>query len=202
MNVHITSVVPGLEAATRIAAAGFVQPMTDTLREDVDHHLAEGCLVQTFALGDRVLGFAIYRLFEFGMSRLLYLAGIILDPEIQAQGLAARAIRLAALELGATHFALRTQSPRMWFVGTKLADGDWGPHPERAITPELLALGEELSRAIGCNGIFPHLRGVYGGPLYGEKPTYHRASLQAWWDEQCTFLRGDAVLCIGTLTNL
>ena len=202
MNVHIASVVPGLEAATRVAAAGFVQPMTDALREDVDHHLAEGCLVQTFALDVRVLGFAIYRLFEFGANRLLYLAGIILDPEIQGQGLAARAIRLAALELEATHLALRTQSPRMWLVGARLAEGDWGTHPDRTIAPKLIALGEEISKAIDCSGVFPHLRGVYGGPLYGEKPTHHDAPLQAWWDEQCTFLAGDAVLCIGTLTNL
>lgn len=201
MKVHIASVVPSLDAATQVAAAGFVQPLTDALRQDVDHHLMEGCLVQTFTLDDRVVGFAIYRLCEFAEAKVLYLAGIILDPEVQGQGLAARAIRLAATELRATHLALRTQSPRMWLVGARLAEGDWGPHPERSLDPRLQDLGTQLSHVIGCAGTFPQLRGVYGGPLYGEKPT-HQSSLQVWWDEQCNFLAGDAVLCIGTLTAL
>lgn len=203
-TIRITSVVPSIEAATQIAAAGFVQPLTPALRGDVERHLKKGCLVQSFCEGEAVVGFAIYQLFVLPAGeRLLYLAGIILDPKVQGQGLAARSIRAAADELGATHLGLRTQSPRMWLVGARLAEGDWGPHPDRAMSPEILALGHALAEAINCNGAFPHIRGIYGGPLYGEKPLYEKSPhLQCWWDDQCSFHAGDAVLCVGTLPTL
>lgn len=203
MNIRITPMVPSVEAATQVAAAGFVQPLTPALREDVDQHLAEGCLIQSFTdETQRVRGFAIYRLFEIAEARLLYLAGIILDPEIQGRRLAAEAVRLAAKELRASHLGLRTQSLRMWQAGERLTEGRWAPHPTRTPSSEEERLGIELSERIHGQGRFPQLPGFYGAPLYGAKPSYHDAVLQAWWDELCVFDAGDAIICIGTLPNL
>lgn len=199
MDIQITSVVPGLDAATRVAAAGFVQPLTPTLRTDVEQHLAEGALVQSFLESGAVVGFAIYRLFEIGAARVLYLAGIILDPKIQGRHLAAQSITLAAAELRATHLGLRTQSLRMWFVGERLTEGRWGPHPRRSFSTEEQALGAELSERTHGGGRFPHLPGFYGNPLYGAKPIYRDPTAQAWWDSICDFEAGDGIICIGTL---
>ncbi len=213
MHIQINALVPELEAATRIAAAGFVQPLSETLRADVAQHLMEGCLVQSFTNEEEVvLGFAIYRLFEFVPdTRLLYLAGIILDPAIQGQHLAERSICQAAKELRATHLGLRTQSLRMWVVGDRLTKSAWEPnlvdwdeqfHVQTHFpNPELMALGQKLAEALGCSS-FPYVPGFYGASLYGEKPTYKHRTLQSWWDARCTFERGDAVLCVGSLRNL
>lgn len=201
MHVHIASVTPGLDEATRVASAGFVQPLTSALRDDVERHLEEGALVQSFTLEDVVVGFAIYRLFEIGTVRLLYLAGIILDPRIQGQHLAARAIGLAAAELGATHLGLRTQSLRMWLVGERLTCVTWAPHPSRELSDEDARLGAALSERIHGAGRFPQLAGFYGAPLYGEKPVYRDPLIQSWWDSICNFDAGDAVICLGTLPS-
>lgn len=213
MHIQINALVPELEAATRIAAAGFVQPLSETLRADVAQHLMEGCLVQSFTNEEEVvLGFAIYRLFEFVPdTRLLYLAGIILDPAIQGQHLAERSICQAAKELRATHLGLRTQSLRMWVVGDRLTKSAWEPnlvdwaeqfHVQTHFPkPELMSLGQKLAEVLGCSS-FPYLPGFYGAPLYGTKPTYKHRTLQTWWDTWCEFERGDAVLCVGSLRDL
>ena len=201
MNLQITNMVPGLDAATRVAAAGFIQPLTPALRMDVEQHLAEGALVQSVLADGVVVGFAIYRLFEIATARVLYLAGIILDPKIQGRHLAAQSITLAAAELHATHLGLRTQSLRMWFVGERLTEGRWGPHPHRTFSAEEQVLGTELSERIHGGGRFPFLPGFYGTSLYGAKPIHRDTITQAWWDSICDFEAGDGVVCLGRLPS-
>lgn len=193
--MRISRVLPGVSAATEIAAAGFVQPYSVALLDDVGNHLHDGQLVYSLTEGGTLLGFSIFN--QFGAAgEVLYLSGIILLPAAQGQGLAAGVIEHARRETGATYLVLRTQSPRMWSVGNKLCQ-TWFPHPEFTPSVALLAQAHVVSGHIGAQ--FPVTRGHYGGPLYGAKPEHADAALQLWWDSLCDFARGDAVLCIGQM---
>ena len=204
MQISIVQESPSTDIATRIASLGFVQPMSDALRADVNDHLSHGRIV--FSIVDdptgETVGFAIFLSFDWlytglcSIAPTLYLSGIILDPRYQGMGIAAMAVAEAQSITGAKYLALRTQSPRMWSAGAGMTT-DWFPHPSRETPVEMSVRG--LGAAMRTGSSFPVTRGIYGGPLYGEKPFHHDPKLQAWWDSICDFERGDAVFCIGTL---
>ncbi len=195
MSVFFVRAVPSLDRATHIASLGFVQPISPALRDDVDNHLTHGQLVYSIVERDSLatIGFTLFNHLD---SSVLYLSGIILDPNHQGQGIARLAVEHAGRETNATHLALRTQSPRMWSAGEKMTES-WFPHPTNEAPPALRELGERAATATGS--AFPVKEGFYGGPLYGAKQTHHNVSLQTWWDSLCNFERGDAVFCIGKL---
>ena len=183
---------PDLDLATHVTSAGFVQPISHELREDVRTHLLAGRLVYSIRTPTNPLaGYAIFRTHEC----LLYLAGIMLAPEIQAKGVAKLAVERARHDTGLQYLGLRTQSVRMWSAGRKMTK-QWLPQPtEGCHDSTLVSLGESLAKAVNCQ--FPVTPGYYGSPLYGEKPVHKDHRLQNWWDQLCNFERGDAVICIG-----
>jgi GNAT superfamily N-acetyltransferase len=195
MHIFFIRAIPSLDRATYIASLGFCQPVSSALRDDVDNHLAHGQL--TYSIVDRetlaTIGFALFNLLD---DSVLYLSGIILNPEYQGQGIARLAVEHAAREANSKYLALRTQSPRMWSGGEKMTTS-WFPHHTIEDTPFLRELGVRAATATGST--FPVKAGFYGGPLYGAKQTHHDAHLQAWWDSLCNFQRVDAVFCIGKL---
>ncbi|MBT6691759.1 GNAT family N-acetyltransferase [Candidatus Parcubacteria bacterium] len=185
--------IPSTVEATRVAAAAFVRTYSQALYEDVAQHLAEGNVYTIFD-GVNLAGFAIFNMVD---HETLYLAGIILLPDIQGQGIAADVVRMAQEETGAKKLMLRTQSLRMWSVGNKLCH-TWFPQ-------------HNSQEGYYDHGCFPWsgpfytpsedkseiIRAFYDGPLYGQKPTHRNRPLQKWWDSICDFDRGDAVVCYG-----
>ncbi len=186
---------PSTIEAARVAAAAFTKTYSQEVYEDVAQHLAEGSVYTIFD-GVSLAGFAIFNMAD---HETLYLAGIILRPDVQGQGVAAKVIGMAREETGAKKLMLRTQSLRMWSVGNKLCHF-WYPNPKGRLgyydhASWIGALGsppfvsyEDKSKII---------RAFYGGPLYGQKPTHRNRPLQKWWDSICDFDRGDAVVCYG-----
>ncbi len=213
MSLRIVRAAPDLDLATHITSSGFVQPISDALRQDVDVHLKESQIVYSIFKDDVVVGFAIFKkitlpavfpswgfdwgLLEYLDMRVLYLAGIMLHESVQGQGIAEQTILHAKNEMGLSYFALRTQSLRMWIAGNKLTKS-WYPNPKNLvdgsfrIAKDLLA--NQLSMSVDDRFVS---RGFYGAPLYGKKPIHRDAKLQAWWNDLCSFEHGDAVLCVG-----
>jgi len=194
--MFIKKTVPSSSEATKIAALGFVREYSPELQRDVEEHLAHGD-VYTFIQDKQEVGFAIFNMTD---PETLYLAGIILRPEVQGIGLAAQVIGLAQEETRAKKFTLRTQSLRMWMVGNRLCK-TWYPQPYFEAGRRLETLfpqGDSYFYPLDIKGDSKLLRSFYGGPLYGQKPVYHDHNLQKWWDEICDFERGDAVFCCGT----
>ena len=193
-DIVITQERPSLDLAARITASGFAQPLTPELRIDVEQHLAEGQLVYSFQDHGTVHGYALFRT----IGPVLYLGGIMLEPDIQGLGLARQVMQRAQADSGRMYLGLRTQSVRMWLAGER-ATTHWYPNPEQShITQDdLREILPEFAHALGCS--FPCTPGFYGAPLYGEQPRHSDPSLQAWWDELCDFKRGDAILCLGRL---
>lgn len=182
---------PSLEEAASIAAEGFVQPISKSLKDDVQNHLTE--CPTSFTILDiegRAIGFVLFKKF----SEILYISGIILRQNYQGRGLGREAVRSAKLMARAEWFALRTQSPRMWRVGEQLAR-EWFPSPSIRHQPEIQRRAENLASVLGMTGVIAP--GFYGAPLYGVKPTHPNIRIQNWWDSICSFERGDAVLCLG-----
>lgn len=198
VDARIVRCSPHLEDAVRLAAAGFCQPITEALREDVRQHLEEGDMIYAVISDEIVVGYAIFRVWD----DILYLGGVILDPEFQGRWIVRRTIRRAHGDApNAKYLALRTQSLLMWVAGSKLCTkGKWGEVTYAAqlrTSPELDAIGQRVAELTECN--YPVTISQYGGPLYGEKPVYYDANLQAWWDGICNFERGDAVIYVGRL---
>lgn len=195
--MHIVKETPSLKVATKIAASGFCQPISAALEKDVANHLGGGDIVYTILDDDkRAVGFAIFN--EFGQHReILYLAGVILDGEHQGREIVSKTVNRARIDFGrACYLALRTQSLRMWMAGKKICTS-WYPENMGNLTDSLREVGQDVSQKVGSD--FPIGIGVYGGPLYGEKPNHMDPELQEWWDGICDFERGDAVICVGTL---
>ncbi|MEK7584379.1 MAG: hypothetical protein AAB490_03970 [Patescibacteria group bacterium] len=192
--MFITKRTPPLTVATELAAAGFVQSLSEALRQDVENHLNEGQVIYSTIENGNFVGMSIFRTMGAN-DDILYLCGTIFMPEAQQRGFASQVIRLAQSELGSQYLALRTQSPRMWRVGQRLCR-EWYPDPHREIPPLIRGIGKLVGAEIGSE--FPVTAGYYGGPLYGAKPLHQDPKLQAWWDRVCSFERGDAVLCVGS----
>lgn len=191
--MYIHKSTPSTIEAARIAAQAFVKTYSQQIYQDVAEHLAEG-EVYTIFDGTSLAGFAIFKMTD---SETLYLAGIILRPDVQAQGLAAKVIEMARQETGAKKLTLRTQSLRMWSVGRKLCR-EWYPRPDEMRLEEGVCpwFGPYVY-PVDTLGDSKILRGFYNGPLYGQKPVHHNRRLQKWWDGICDFERGDAVFCCG-----
>ncbi len=189
----ITKKVPDLETATRIASSGFVQPISDELRQDVAGHMAGGDVVYGIKEHGQFVGFVIFNIWD----GILYLSGIIVDEAHQChQHVTESVAKVLRQRPGLKYLALRTQSPRMYVAGRKVCSV-WIPHFDEVFAPELVRVGKEVAERTDSQ--FPLHEGCYGGPLYGEKPVYHDGSLQQWWDERCNFERGDALICVGRL---
>ena len=114
---------PDFDQAVEVTSQGFSQPRTESLEDDVRCHL-EGDIVLTLTEGGFVRGYAVFRTDH----DLLYLAGVMIDPELQGCGIAGRFVARAQEIAGATYLGLRTQSPIMWASGRKLCQV-WHPLP-------------------------------------------------------------------------
>ncbi|HEU0051425.1 MAG TPA: GNAT family N-acetyltransferase [Patescibacteria group bacterium] len=191
MPFTIREEAPDLNLATLITSEGFVQPVSEHLREDVREHLAHGERLYSIHAHGQVAGFAIFNIWD----SVLYLSGIMLKTEFQGRGIAERVVERVHTAVQAPYFALRTQSLRMWCAGRRMVE-EWYPHPEYSEIPdEFRTLGYAVARRLGND--FPVSRGCYGSALYGLKPTCANSALQEWWDQICDFERGDAIVCVG-----
>ncbi len=181
------------DQAIALVSAGFSRPVSPELIADTRLHLPADMSV--VALDDgRTVAFASFDLYADG--DLIYLKGMMIHPDYQALGLAGQMHQACLAKTEARFYSLRTQSPRMWSAGAKLCD-PWLPRLNGADEQELLEMAHYLEEY----GTYPHVRGVYQGAIYGQKPTHHDPAIQAWWDEQCDFHAGDAIICIGRLKD-
>jgi len=197
MPIRFVRQKPDLDLATEIASSGFVQPISKALQLDVDVHLNEGRIVYTIFDDDRVVGFAIFKVIG---EDVLYLAGIMLHESVQGKGIAELAVKHANTESYFSHLALRTQSLRMWVAGNKMMR-DWFPNPENRIHEPLRHVRNMVASHLKMPADVLSAPGFYGAPLYGKKPVHRDVALQKWWDSICSFERGDAVLCVGSLVD-
>ena len=189
----ITEEVPDLETATRIASSGFVQPISDELRQDVAGHMAGGDVVYGIQEDGQFVGFVIFNIWD----DILYLSGIIIHQDYQRHRHVVESVtKVRRQHLQLKYLALRTQSLRMYVAGRKVCS-TWLPRVSETTSSELVRVGKEVAER--TNSVFPLHVGCYGGPLYGEKPVYHDEPLQRWWDELCSFEQGDAAICVGEL---
>ncbi len=181
---------PSQDRAVELVAGGFCQPVTAELVEDTRVHLAEAdfCLVMTH--GDQDVAFALFRT----IGDMLYLVGIMVDPEFQGK-LISQHLVLHALSLtGCKYLGLRTQNPVMWSSARHLCSS-WYPTPDTEIPTELLEIAQKY--AVEVSASYPVAVGFYGQPLYGTKPMHRNPKIQSWWDSVCDFERADTVFCFG-----
>ncbi|PIZ01064.1 hypothetical protein COY61_00795 [bacterium (Candidatus Gribaldobacteria) CG_4_10_14_0_8_um_filter_33_9] len=189
--ISIKHAIPSIEIATKIAAKGFIQPITEALLRDVVSHLREG-IVFSLEEDKCIIGFSIFSIFD----DILYLSGIILMPDFQGRSVGGKVIDFIRQKTGTKYLALRTQSVHMWSVGRKICC-EWHPMQiaDKNIPKDIWVRGIKVGKKIGS--IFPTTIGHYNGPLYGTKPLSRDPKLQSWWDSICDFKRGDAIICIG-----
>jgi len=190
-NLSIQEVRPTLKTATIITSSGFVQPVSDSLTEDVQDHISTGDIIYSIMDRDKTIGFAV---FDVLPGSILLLSGIMLEANYQAQGITQAIIGQAREETKTKFLSLRTQSLRMWRVGAKVCAG-WYPSNGDGIPDVIQERGEIVAERLKAD--FPVSFGFYDGPLYGEKPVYRDEELQTWWDNLCSFEGGDAVICVG-----
>ncbi len=181
-----------VEEATYIACNGFGIGHSDSMKEDVRHHL-DTSTTYTIYEGLVKVGFVCYQLF----GNILYISGIVMLPSAQGHGYAVKVTRLLAEKVGLPFLAYKTQSPRMWSVGGKVCK-NWYPNPNQNPNQEILGKIHVLCLCIGAID-FPVSKGFYGHALYTEKPVVKDQAVQAWWDEMCDFHAGDSVVCFGTM---
>lgn len=184
-----------LKSATRLTAQGFGCEDTPELRRDVEQHVTGQKLLFKIALNGVLVGYAVF--YTVCDGTVLYLSGIMIEPNAQGNGIAQLVIEHARRETGTKYLALRTASPRMWRAGAKVCPGSWHPHALDALDDEMHALGNRVAKAIGCEQLGLN-SGFYGHDLYGERPTHRVDAFQDWWETICPHPeKGDAVVCIG-----
>ncbi len=185
--------MPGLDEAVLLTAEGFRRPVTDALVEDVRVHLASA----EFALSARDGGKLVcYMIFTVPVPDVLYIAGTLIHAPLQGTGIKTAGTVLAFERYPSLRWLSgRTQSSVVWASAARISSELTPDMGSRPLSAEGEARLDALVRALGMSG--PAQQGFYGGPLYGEKPTHHDASVQAWWDTVCDFARGDAVLYLG-----
>jgi hypothetical protein len=149
--------------------------------------------VRTLYNDKQKIGFVIYEVF----GDILYISGIIILPQWQAQGGAGEVISKWLQATGCAFLAYRTQSSRMWSVGQKLCQ-QWYPNLDNHPSNNILAKARLICEQIGSPH-FPVNKGFYGQALYGQKPIHQDLTVQTWWDDLCVFEAGDAVVCFGAL---
>ncbi|MDO8583597.1 MAG: hypothetical protein Q7R83_00260 [bacterium] len=194
MSKFLISVIPQaprVDLATAIAASGLVVSNSLPLQQDVESHLHAG-QVYTVVSGDAPVGFAVFSRFPNGV---LYLAGIMLRPNVQGRHICEKIIQ-GVRRPEDRFLGLRTQSPIMWAAGKRICSNGWLPDQPVATDSELQRIGNEVAAVIGCP-TFPVSPGFYGQALYGKKPEHRDPVVQAWWDSLCDFVRGDVVVCVG-----
>lgn len=184
---------PSLERAVELVAAGFSRPVSPELIADTELHLPAHMSISALD-GETIIAFASFDIYADG--DLLYLKGVMIHPDYQSSGLASQMSRLCIEQSRARFYGLRTQSPRMWAAGSKLCD-IWLPAIDGSTDSELLEMAAHLAEY----GNYPYVRGIYEEAMYGEKPNHHDPAIQAWWDDNCDFHAGDAVICIGRLRS-
>jgi hypothetical protein len=190
----IISEPPSLEEATRLASSGFAREVSDELFLDVKQHMESGDIVLGVKHDDEYVGFVILCVWD----DILYLSGIILHQDYQRHASVVDVISYVREKVQVRYFALRTQSPRMWSAAKKVCQRWYPDRDLGAIDVDLEAVGHLVAARIDSQ--FPYHKGCYGAALYGEKPTHHNDDIQSWWDDNCDFHRGDAVICVGELS--
>lgn len=193
VTVTIVSVPPSLEEATFLASSGFARDVSDELLLDVKQHMESGDIVLGIKYENEYVGFVILCVW----GDVLYLSGIILHQDYQRHASVVDVIQYVRQAEQVKYFALRTQSPRMWSAAKKVCRRWYPDFGLECIDPDLEDVGRLVAERIESQ--FPYHRGCYGSALYGEKPTHHDSEIQIWWDENCDFDSGDAVICVGEL---
>ena len=198
-DVVILSGVPDRDRAYEITAEGFVVPVSDSLRTDVDEHIDDAEVGFSVIDHSRTLaGYAVYKSFQIDEGSALYLSGVQIARSAQGKGIAKKLNRHAIDLLSPDYFAFRTQSVRMYRSGTALMSDFYPDLDEsRQASPHIESVGCKIADKIG--GTFPISRGYYGGkPLYGERPTHITDSK---FYEKIDFENGDAILCVGAIAQ-
>ncbi len=200
-DITIIEGISDRERAYEITSQGFLIPISDALRKDVDEHIDDAeisfsALDQTRALA----GYALYKTFQFEEGSALYLSGVQIAQAAQGRGITKMINRRVIDALNPDYFAFRTQSIRMFRSGTALMS-DFYPKLDEdnvQVPSHIESVGNKIAGKIG--GSFPISRGYYGGqPLYGERPT-HDADGKFY--EKINFENGDAILCVGAITRV
>ena len=185
------------ERAYQVTSEGFMIPMSDSLRRDVDDHIDDAEIRFSVVNRDRLLaGYALYESFVFEEGSVLYLSGVQIANSEQGKGITKELNKRAIELVNPDYFAFRTQSIRMFRSGTSIMS-DFYPNldSEQQIPDYIGSVGRQLAGKIG--GVVPVSRGYYGGKsLYGERPT-HKEDDNFY--KTIDFENGDAVLCIGTI---
>lgn len=191
--------LPEFEVAVDRTAAGFRQPVTEALRNDVANHL-EGDVLRSIRSGEREIGYAVVQHREVMAGEnepipLVYLAGIIIEPRYQGRNIAGQLIDEVMGQTPEALFGFRTQSSIMYAAVLKRFERIAPSFGSEAA--DLRTAGTNLAEQLGSR--FPLHRECYGGPLYGEKPEHCDPKFQAAFDRICPdFEAGDAVLCIAS----
>lgn len=188
--------VPGAEEAADVATRAFGQVVPPA---NVEARLRSE-IVLTARSGTTLVGWAslddLDTVTSFGKA--VYLSGVVIRPEEQSRGVAARFMAaIAALE-GVGVVVFRTQSPVAMHALTVNASAIY-PNPQGEEPPaELFALVTATAEAEG--GAYPlHVAGV-GRELYPQRPTHRDARVQTWFDELCPAPeRGDALFFVAVL---
>lgn len=184
---------PSVEDAARLAGLGFGRDVDSDLRQNSERY-SQGDFVFIATIDSKIVGWASFE--EYLDGALLYLKGMMIDPDYQGGGLALRFISEARRHVNAEIFALRTQSSRMWSVGRKICDV-WLPSPEGVSNGALT----EAVKVLQKYGEHPVARGVYDGAAYSQIPVHADSNIQRWWGDLCSPESGDAVICVGYLSS-
>lgn len=184
---------PSVDDAARLAGLGFGRDVDEGLRHNSERY-SQGDLVFIATTDGNIIGWASFELYL--QDELLYLKGMMIDPNYQGIGLASQFIDSARKYVHSSIFALRTQSPHMWSVGRKVCD-IWLPSPDNTSDSALT----EAVKVLQEYGDHPVARGVYEGAAYHHVPVHKDARVQQWWDKLCSAESGDAVICIGYFSS-
>lgn len=193
------SVVDGIndrDAAYSITSEGFVLPVDEALRNDVDKHIDDAEIrMSVLDRARHLAGYALYNTFSHDGESILYLSGVQLSQSMQGRGITQQLNRIAIEEHNPDYFAFRTQSIRMFRSGIRQMLDHYPKLDSDYIPARIKEIGDMLARNVG--GEFPFSRGYYGGkPLYSDLPSHEQ---DKEFYSVIDFHNGDAVLCVGAL---
>lgn len=177
-----------------------------TTVEDVKNHVFPVDRLYLAFEDSKLMAFASFDHHHFVGKRVLYLSGIIVDPECQKQGVFTYINRTEIEANGQDYLVMRTQNPVIYGATKRHLTETLYPNGENATDEALLIAAATAIHynypLLQLQDYFDHLvvRGAYGTSFYDSIP-FDRDGTSVFDNLKLDYQKGDAVVLVGKVNS-
>ncbi len=187
-----------VDRLTEITRNGFGSEIT---REDVEHHVLDVDELYLVKENDHLIGFASYDNLIYDKQDILYLSGMVIDPEHQGKGIFGRVNSKIIKQESPDLFAMRTQNPAIYSATAKLSSEIYPNNvtASSSVPSDIQSIGNYIAKEFLSMDNFNQnnlvSRNTYGHSLYGSIP---EVKTKSFFDSKLTldYDKGDSIILV------